>query len=693
MALIAMDLGTCNTCTVLSLAEQNNNAIKIIILPAAGIGQEKGSIPTVLLYEQNIPILIGSIAENEFGETNNKNNYALRAIFKPDIAISEDAKKWMIDFLKILRQAIIKSPLISEEDINSILVGVPSQAEENYLNTLYECLETVGWKEIAFLPEPVGALMNYVVSQELPPARAINTTLIVDFGGGTCDLAVLNNLKTRANQGDMIYGGRIFDDLFYQILLEKNPKLENELKKTNNDYFVHWTVSRRVKEEFSEAIFKNQNNANDKVYDLVYTWSYFVRGKIFHKNESIKLSLADFQRKAGNYKASKDLLDLLAGHKKRAGLSAYSKDFLDGKIVDLFTWFGNIVDSIIDRNDDIQTVLLTGGSSSWYFIHQLIKKKLGNDINIILGPEPHSDVAKGIAKFNIFKQQYEKSQSHLKKGLKSLEKNLKDLIAEKINNGINELYDNNFAKFLQKVILIPALKNYGESGGSLNILKVDMENRIKEHNNDFKHLLANSFENLSFNIVSACRQTIKTWFETEQIPILPESVHETRLELEINKIFGDLNHELWNNFIAGKALLLEFTSVLISSCITVLATFLVDPTLGGVAIATIGLTTFASLYAISKLSGLSSHFKKLSSRVILPKIIRKKIFAEEKLDKMTNSMIAKTKKNFIKHIVNEMSNPVDYADELHKAIMQIVNDELNGLQIINNIQIIKPISI
>ena len=65
--------------------------------------------------------------------------------------------------------------------------------------------------------------------------------------------AVLRKAAVVARSGDMLYGGRLFDDLFYQLLLERNPGLSAQLEREGNARHVHWLACRRAKEDFSDA--------------------------------------------------------------------------------------------------------------------------------------------------------------------------------------------------------------------------------------------------------------------------------------------------------------------------------------------------------------------------------------------------------------------------------------------------------
>ena len=51
-------------------------------------------------------------------------------------------------------------------------------------------------------------------------------SLVVDFGGGTCDFAFMYRGMVRNSWGDMELGGRLFDDLFFQWFIKLFLKLK-----------------------------------------------------------------------------------------------------------------------------------------------------------------------------------------------------------------------------------------------------------------------------------------------------------------------------------------------------------------------------------------------------------------------------------------------------------------------------------
>ncbi len=95
------------------------------------------------------------------------------------------------------------------------------------LSALQEAAQTAGFASdsIRLLPEPIAALHAHVPPGSLPPGSRV---AVVDTGGGTCDVAVLQttddpapgkDLLVVAQEGDDRLGGNDLDDLLYQWVL------------------------------------------------------------------------------------------------------------------------------------------------------------------------------------------------------------------------------------------------------------------------------------------------------------------------------------------------------------------------------------------------------------------------------------------------------------------------------------------
>ncbi|MCL2091149.1 MAG: Hsp70 family protein [Micrococcales bacterium] len=97
------------------------------------------------------------------------------------------------------------------------------------LGALQEAAQSAGFAPdtIRLLPEPIAALHAHVPPGSLPPGSRV---AVVDTGGGTCDVAVLQttddpapgkDLLVVAQEGDDRLGGNDLDDLLYQWVLSQ----------------------------------------------------------------------------------------------------------------------------------------------------------------------------------------------------------------------------------------------------------------------------------------------------------------------------------------------------------------------------------------------------------------------------------------------------------------------------------------
>ncbi len=667
MRVTAIDLGTSNTCIAICDAD------KVSILKPEGWHNAAlgGAIPTLVLYKNNEAFLIGAAAEYEFGEAKEeeRKSYSLQGQFKPDIAVQEDAKGFMLDFLRLLRSRVTPK--------GNIFVGIPSQAENHYQQILRMCLKETGWEGAQFLREPVGAVLHYIAKGVLPPSLAARGVLTVDFGGGTCDLAYLRRADVVGRHGDMLYGGRLFDDLFYQVLLEYNPGLKERLVKENNDYYVHWVACRRAKEEFSAAMQEDRT----KSVTVRVRWSYFDGQSVQEFAAYITdFTWENFLERAGNYMASAGFLSTLIEHGQRAGLSARGIGLLEGKHVDLISWFEDILHETLTsaRQEklsplaDMPMVLLTGGSSSWPFVQDIVRQTLGGRTKLLFGDEPYADIAKGLA-------QYTMLASHLSEGRAALQQELPSFMEERIRRKVihktlaqgSELLLSELGDFLRQVILLPEFRRYRENGGAVVKLMEGIALALIKDEQRVRSLLDDAMGRMGRKIVDACRAELKEWFKEKGIPVVPERLEQTWLALEMDDFITRMAEEL------GKATLSQDRNS------AELATMIAGPSLAALAASGAPLTAMSigiGGLVLMKVFKLDRWVVEKVLYVPIPSLLRKRLFSESRLDKLCAEQINAFGKDFKKHILEQWKTS---EGRVLAEAARVAGEEIDALDILN----------
>ena len=363
------------------------------------LGGEKDGVATALLYRQGREPLVGDEALAEFGEATERERrgYELRAQFKPDIARGRDAARYAEDFLAGLLREARRQRLDVEPEGREVFFGVPSEADAEFRSALVRIAREAGYGDIQCVDEPLGALAYHVFHRDLPARDALRGLLVVDFGGGTCDFSFLRRGRVGASWGDMTLGGRLFDDLIYSWLLDQNPGLEERLRASGDEFFVQAHLCREIKEAFSRSMARDRSkpfSRGVRHYGRLnaMTWEDFLlRARTFRPSEA-------FQRFQHSLGADPEALSSepadLVGRFRRT----LTEGFLRGRI----------------SPGEIRFVVLTGGSSQWPFVADVLKEELGvGEDRIMRSDRPNAAIAEGLALFPALRRAHREARRTL----------------------------------------------------------------------------------------------------------------------------------------------------------------------------------------------------------------------------------------------------------------------------------------
>ena len=172
-----------------------------------------------------------------------------------------------------------------------VVVGVPAEVGPEQRRTTAETRRGSRLRRVTCIEEPLGALAYHLAHNDITAAEARRGVVVVDFGGGTLDVALLDQHGLREPWGDPTLGGRLFDDLFFQWLLDQNPGKKID---AGDVMFVWQLTCRELKEEFSRR------------------WARMGPTDDFRKRVQVgdgnwlfnKASVEEFRKRAANYRPS-----------------------------------------------------------------------------------------------------------------------------------------------------------------------------------------------------------------------------------------------------------------------------------------------------------------------------------------------------------------------------------------------------
>ncbi len=140
--------------------------------------------------------------------------------------ISVEVDEILIQFFQFLVGKVAPG-----ESIDEAVIGTPVNVSEKHRLALIRCAKLAGFKKVRLVYEPTSALVGALEPRTM---SRHSTVLIVDWGGGTLDLALIRKdgdcLREIAVDGDVArLGGSQMDERILQKILDGSPGLKAKL--------------------------------------------------------------------------------------------------------------------------------------------------------------------------------------------------------------------------------------------------------------------------------------------------------------------------------------------------------------------------------------------------------------------------------------------------------------------------------
>jgi len=525
---IAVDFGTTNSYFCKCPVDQ---------LSPVGVdfGSGRDGIPTAILYREGKSPLIGNWALHEYGEATPEERctYQLRTQFKPDIAAGSIASRHAEDFLMTVLLEAEKQHIALMPDSCQVIFGVPSESGPEFKQALAAIAKATGFGKIRTVDEPKGALLYHLWHKDFSPSEAQQGVLVIDFGGGTCDFALMRNLEVLHSWGDMELGGRLFDDLFYQWFVDQNPEAVQAIEQAGDFYYVYAYLCREAKEFFSMTMARDRNETVNKSIGRHgtlkgMTWQAFTeRASVYQPSEALNRYLEDVGI----------TIDRLS----------------QGNRIDLLDWFKTCLKeglaSVDASTSPISRVILAGGSSQWPFVYDMVTEILGLEgAHLMRSDRPFAAISEGLAILPALQHSFDSIRTNLKKDLPAfceerigpLVKKITETYASEIAADVTiELFDGKIR---------PVLEDFKKEGGTVASLRQRTAIEKDAFETPLKAIISQRADLLKTGLTDKVRAEFSKWLASYRLSV-PEaslsegqgfSVDDSLLERHMPDLYGDI---------------------------------------------------------------------------------------------------------------------------------------------------------
>ncbi len=352
--------------------------------------------------------------------------------FKPDIRTSEQARHDAWGFLRACYLTLVEQRTpqrIGAAAGMPVVIGVPAEIPDDQVAATRTIAERAGFGTVQAVAEPIGALTYHLAHADITAEEARQGVVIVDFGGGTLDVAVVDRQGVRAPWGCPILGGRLFDDLFFTWLLDQDPKLAEDVARGRiaaPDLAFGWLVGcRDLKEQFSRHWAHRAASGQAGFADFRGS-AALLPGRVLGRLRD--RSLDEFLDRARHYRPS-----ALARRHFAALGGALGRLGEDGP-VDLLAWvrseLAGAPAGALPR--DPAKVVLTGGSGGWPFMRAMVAEVFGiPDDRIIRSARPEATISEGLSLYHVLRHHNERIKAALRAEQPARQEQLAAIVGER----------------------------------------------------------------------------------------------------------------------------------------------------------------------------------------------------------------------------------------------------------------------
>jgi molecular chaperone DnaK len=344
---VGIDLGTTNS--VVSVLEGGEPTV---------IANAEGSrtTPSIVAFAKNGEVLVGEVAKRQAVTNPSRTIRSVKREMGTKWSIDIDGKKYTPQ--EISARVLMKLKRDAEaylgEQITDAVITVPAYFNDAQRQATKEAGEIAGFNVLRIINEPTAAALAY----GLDKGSKEQTVLVFDLGGGTFDVSLLELgdgvIEVKSTSGDNHLGGDDWDERI----------IDHLVKTFRGQHGIDLSQDKMAMQRLKEAAEKAKIELSAATTTTI-NLPYITAGPSGPLHLDMNLTRAEFQR------MTQDLLERCRGPFEQA-----------------------IKDAGI-RIEDVDHVILVGGSTRMPAVSDLVKQLTGKEPN--KGVNPDEVVAVGAA--------------------------------------------------------------------------------------------------------------------------------------------------------------------------------------------------------------------------------------------------------------------------------------------------------
>ena len=423
---VGIDFGTTNSC----IGYWDGKKVKIV---PNSIGEKE--TPSVI-YAYNKELYVGEDIYNDIKILNESEKiYSIKRIIGQDyddiddiekenlhynIKKDEETNKPVIklntnqksEYTPVELCSLILKKLVSNaekftEKITKVVISVPSNFNNDQRNSIIKAAELAGLKVIKIINEPIAAALSYGLGQKFCPIKNNLSSFSQIFR---------RNRDLRTSQSTDIYNSNEFSNLKQSIASVENDKGKNILvfdSGGGNLDLAILTINLETKEYIVKSKYSDNHLGGDDFDNALV--DYFLKEMKLNKNEinnrskerlkkACEWAKKSLSKKNENEEDKEDIvtyirLDNFTEKKDYLLIKITKEDFEEKICKKLFDKLGSYFDELLKgakiTSEEIEEIILVGGSTRMPKIKEILKNKFGKNCKINDEVNPDEIVAYG----------------------------------------------------------------------------------------------------------------------------------------------------------------------------------------------------------------------------------------------------------------------------------------------------------